>query len=570
MAESERTPSGVTEVAPETARELAADDLADRDVSARTARMNPDKSLSDTPEPGVDDLDSDSELEHLAGVSSPRPATEPAVGFQDPPKLDGKNLDTAELDGHPADDAEVPPGPPFVPGPADVDVSTREVGIAQIRDDVDHADGVMHAQSGGPAATSTDPAKPLAPQEAGGPASPESGERPAARTSGSDDAGAPAGDSGSTASGGAAQSKVDLVDPNDVLNGTDGAPDALPKPSDPDGADASDPVDVAAGDVAGGGTDPSDVDDRKPVVAKKPVARSTDQASTAERPAPPPAQPGSRSPETTGPSNQGGPRQQPPVASTPAPAGAGRRRLFTDQAPPRIGRSIPRMARSTLAQVAGMPLDFDLDTDEQDEPFLPGELPSLSLQHVLGLARVDEPVDTDLEADLKAELGVHGINIDEFQERLNAMLSSRHREHVMYEVQSSFRSVLESVEQLSRLTTGQVRYRNERLSADAQQVVRVLLAVRVAAERVDEAVRLSEQAIRQTHDYAVSLSRLIRDSEVRVKMIHTTAANIESIWHQLRAQQVAAAPERSVVLWCGAAAAVGAGVVVALLSLLGY
>ena len=217
-----------------------------------------------------------------------------------------------------------------------------------------------------------------------------------------------------------------------------------------------------------------------------------------------------------------------------------------------------------------MPLDFDLDTDEGDEPFLPGELPSLSLQHVLGLSRVDQEIDPALEADLKAELGVHGINIDEFQERLNAMLSSRHREHVMYEVQSSFRSVLDSVEQLSRLTTGQVRYRNERLTADAQQVVRVLLAVRVAAERVDEAVRLSEQGIRQVHDYAVSLSRVVRDSEVRVKLMHTTAANVEAMWHQLRAQQVGAAPERALVVWCGAAAAVGAGVIVALLSLLGY
>ena len=244
--------------------------------------------------------------------------------------------------------------------------------------------------------------------------------------------------------------------------------------------------------------------------------------------------------------------------------------MFAEREPPRIGRSIPRLSRSTLTQMAGMPLGFDLDTDEAEEPFLPTELPSLSLQHVLGLARVDQDVDPDLEADLEAELGVHGINVEEFQDRLNAMLSSRHREHVMYEVQASFRSVLDSVEQLSRLTTGQVRYRNERLSADAQQVVRVLLAVRVAAERVDEAVRLSEQGIRQTHDYGVSLSRLIRDSEVRVKMIHTTAANVEAIWHQLQAHQAAAAPERSLVVWCGAAAAVGAGVVSVLLSLLGY
>ena len=39
------------------------------------------------------------------------------------------------------------------------------------------------------------------------------------------------------------------------------------------------------------------------------------------------------------------------------------------------------------------------------------------------------------------------------------------------------------------LTSGQVRRRNERLCADAQEVFRVLLAVRVLAERVDEAVR---------------------------------------------------------------------------------
>ena len=82
------------------------------------------------------------------------------------------------------------------------------------------------------------------------------------------------------------------------------------------------------------------------------------------------------------------------------------------------------MAASTLQQFAGMPLGFEPDIDEADEPFLPSELPSLSLQHVLGLARVDEDLDPALEDDLKAELGVHGINVDEFQERLNAMLSS--------------------------------------------------------------------------------------------------------------------------------------------------
>lgn len=227
------------------------------------------------------------------------------------------------------------------------------------------------------------------------------------------------------------------------------------------------------------------------------------------------------------------------------------------------------MARQTLTEMAGAPLVIEDDAFDP-RAYRDGDPPPDSLQHLLGLTPPDVQMDQDLESELRAELGVHGVNVEDFHERLHSMLDARRREHLMFEVQSRFQSVLESIEQLSRLTTGQVRYRSDRLTADAKQMVRVVLASRVAAERLDEALRSSEQSARQSHDLCASLRRVVLDAQGRVHGIETTAAHVESMWQQLQVQQAAAAPERALVLWCGVAAAIGAAAVVAAGVLLGF